>query len=354
MVQKYMNAMPLYRQEKSFLYDDILLSRQTMANWMIKCADDWLFLIYNKMKEILLKETILHADETHYQVLKEPGRKATTDSYMWLYRTGGARTAPIVIYEYQPTRSSSHPKRFLNGFIGFLHTDGYQGYHCIEGIIVVGCFAHVRRRFFDALKALEKDQREGSNAQIGLEYCNKLFMLERQYAEENLSFEEIYGQRLEKSKPIVEEFITWSASVSEKVLPKSLIGKAVNYVVGEQKYLRNIFLDGRLEISNNRAENGVRPFCVGRRNWLFSNTPKGATASSTIYSMIETAKENGLKPFKYLEWLFQKLPNETKSVKHFLPWSDEIPDCCKMAEKEKEKMQFEKYKLYDELCKLPS
>ena len=351
MTQKYVNAMPLYRQEKSFLYDDIVLSRQTMANWMIKCANDWLLPIYDKMKTALLKEEILHADETRVQVLKEPGRKATTESFEWLYRTSGARAAPIVIYEYQPTRSSSHPKRFLSGFSGYLHTDGYQGYHCIDGITVVGCFTHARRKFCDVIKALPKDHKRDSNAETGLAYCNKLFMLERKYAEDNLTYDEIYEQRLEKSKPVADEFLAWAKETREKVLPKSKIWDAVNYIIGQKEYLWNVFKDGRLEISNNRAENGVRPFCVGRRNWLFSNTPDGATASSIIYSIIETTKENGLKPFQYLKWLFEQLPNTTKPVEGFLPWSADVPDYCKMTVAEKEKFAFKKQKLYDELSK---
>ncbi len=327
MVQKYVNAMPLYRQEMDFLRNGVMISRQTMANWMIKCAVDWLEPIYVLMKKQLCKCEVIHADETVLQVLQELGKSANTNSSMWLYRSSGSYN-PIVLYEYQPTRSSAHPKRFLEGYTGYLHTDGYAGYHNLPSeIIVVGCWAHARRKFDETLKTIPLKERSGSKAFEGLEYCNRLFALERKY--EELPQQKRYEQRLEKSKPVAEAFFCWANSVN--ALPKSLLGKAVHYALGQRKYLENVFLDGRTELSNNRAERSIKPFVIGRKNWLFCNSTKGAHASSVIYSVIETAKENNLKPFEYLEYLLETIPNTTTaSLDKLLPWSEEIPIKCKV------------------------
>jgi transposase len=332
MVQKYANAMPLYRQEMDLLTNGFLLSRQTMANWLIRCSEDWLEPLYERMREHMLKEEkILHADETVLQVLKEPGRHSRTDSYMWLYRTSGEASASIVLYEYQPTRASSHPKKFLSGFNGYLHTDGYVGYHCLPpDITIVGCWAHVRRKFDEALKSVPPEERNGLPSQKGLDFCNRLFALERSY--EKMDTKERYEKRLEQSKPLVNEFYAWANSVS--ALPKSALGRALHYALEQRPYLENIFLDGRLELSNNRAERSIKPFVIGRKNWMFSATPKGARASAIIYSVIETAKENGLKPYEYLKYLLDTIPNATSNeLNSLLPWSKSIPDRCKVEVK---------------------
>ncbi len=326
MVQKYVNAVPLYRQEQGLLRDGVALSRQTMANWMIRCAEDWLNPIYEHMKTWLLRQEVLHADETVLQVLKEPGKKANTNSYMWLYRTSGCSLHKVALYEYQSTRSSSHPKEFLKNFKGYLHTDGYSGYHSLPGITAVGCFAHLRRKFDEALKALPEEQRANSATETGFNFCNKLFIYEREF--QNLPFHERHEKRLELSKPTAEDFFRWAKSLN--VLPKSQLGKAIHYALEQQPYLMNVFLDGRLELSNNRAERSIKPFVIGRKNWLFCNTQKGAKASAIIYSVIESAKENGLKPFEYLKFLFEAMPNTLISnIDQLLPWSPSLPDYCK-------------------------
>jgi len=325
MVEKYVKAVPLYRQEQSLMHDGINLSRQTMANWVIRSAQDWLLPIYNQLKAVLLQEQVLHADETVLQVLCEPGKKANTNSYEWLYRTSGCATHPIVLYEYQPTRSSSHPKQFLKGWTGFLHTDGYQGYHRLPDVTVVGCFAHVRRRFNDALKAMPIDSRNGTAAYKGLEYCNQLFELERRF--ELLSYEQRQLKRIELSLPIAEALLALAYTFANQ--PKSVTKTAMDYFLGQWPYLKNVFADGRLELSNNRAERSIKPFVIGRKNWLFSNSQKGALASSVIYSIIQTAKENGLSPFLYLQFLFDKLPNSYScDFSSFLPWLSSVQEDC--------------------------
>jgi transposase len=329
--QKYSNGMPLYRIEKGFQYDGAAVSRQTMANWVIQCAETYLLTLYILLKTYLLKETLLHADETIFQVLREPNREAQTQSYEWVYRTSGYSEHPIVVYDYQETRSKEHPQAFLKDFQGFLHTDGYPVYHNLPpGIVIVGCWAHARRYFENLLKTLPKDKREGSDAYRGVAYINHLFELEREF--KNDSPEERFKKRLEKSKPIADAFFVWVAQLG--ALPKSPLGQAAHYALSQRVYLENVFLDGRLELSNNRCERSVKPFVIGRKNWLFSNTPTGAYASSILYSIIETAKENGLRPHRYIEYLLESLLNATThQVEAFLPWSPTIPDSCRVPVK---------------------
>ena len=325
MHQKYVMYLPLYRQEQDWLRRSVVLSRQTMANWMIKSSEDWLEPIYERLRLELLTNEVLHADETVLQVLHEPGKKANTNSYMWLYRTSGCAERHVALYEYQPTRSSSHPKRFLQGWQGYLHTDGYDGYHSLPGVTVVGCWAHMRRKFDEALKSLKPEERADSNAQKGLEQCNNLFRLERAY--DGLSPAEKYERRKTESQPLAEAFFAWMENLS--VLPKMPIGKAAHYAAGQRKWLEHVYLDGRLELSNNRAERSIKPFVMGRKNWLFCNTQKGARASSVIYSVIETAKENGLNPFLYLVFLFETMPNITISqIDTLLPWNENVRGRC--------------------------
>lgn len=306
MSQKFVNAMPLYRQEKEFERLGIDISRQTMANWVIRAASDWLEPLYSAMREILVNREVVHADETVLQVLKEPGKKPQTNSYMWLYRSSGDTDNPIVLYEYQPDRSGQRPKDFLEGFKGYLHTDGYAGYHNLsKDIIVCGCWSHARRKFDEALKSIKPSEQIGSKALAGKTYCDKLFAIERSLADFNPS--ERYKKRLELSKPILEDFLTWLKKCN--ALPKTALGKAVHYTLEQWKYLENYLLDGRCEISNNRAERSIKPFVIGRKNFLFADTARGAKASAIVYSIVETAKENGLNPMSYITYLFEKMPN---------------------------------------------
>jgi len=327
--QKYVMHTPLYRQEQDWQRQGIALSRQTMANWIVRCAEDWLEPLYERMRSQLLAHEVLHADETVLQVLREPGKKANTNSYMWLYRTSGDTEHPIVLYEYQPTRSSAHPRRFLADFHGYLHTDGYDAYHKLP-LTVVGCWVHMRRKFTDALKTVTQEEKLDSNAQKAIERIAQLFHLESLW--KNLPPKERYARRLAESKPLAEAFFVWLETLD--TLPKMPLGKAVQYTQGQRRWLMNVYLDGRLELSNNRAENSIRPFVIGRKNWLFSNSQKGARASSVIYSIIETAKENGLKPFEYLKFLLETVPNATTGeLDSLLPWGEAVPERCRMPER---------------------
>jgi len=332
--QKYCNGMPLCRLEKGFSYDGVTISRQTMANWVIQCSERYLEPLCEVLKRHLLAENALHSDETPVQVLREPGRAATTKSYEWVYRTSGCSKHKIVVYEYKQTRSGEHLKKFLKDFKGLLHTDGYQAYHNLPpGITVIGCWAHVRRKFEDILKKIPGDRRKGTSAETGVAYINALFSLERKFS--GLPPKERYEKRLEKSKPIADAFFEWAASLG--ALPKSPIGGAVHYALSQRKYLENVFLDGCAEVSNNRAERSVKPFVMGRKAWLFSNTPAGAAASSVMYTLIETAKENGLHPYRYLEFLLETLSsNSTLDLETLLPWNDTLPETCRVQQTKKE------------------
>jgi transposase len=335
MTEKFVKGLPLYRQEQDWERMGIEISRQTMANWMIQSSDRWLRSIYERMREHLQQRDILHSDDTTLQVLKEPGRAADSTSYMWLYRTG-REGPPIILYDYQTTRAGKHPRKFLEGFKGYLHTDGYDGYSGMPGIIQVGCWAHARRYFVDALKAMppKKDDKP-TVTEEGLAFCNNLFEIEKML--HDVTPEERYEGRLKHSRPVLDKFKEWLKYWSPRVTPKSSLGKAIQYCRNQWDKLEAFMLDGRLEIDNNRSERSIKPFVIGRKNWLFSNTPKGANASATIYSIVETAKENGLNPFEYLTYLFERLPNINIKDQHaldtLLPWSANLPGHCKVPNK---------------------
>ena len=305
MVQKFVMASPLYRQEQELNRSGIQLSRQTMSNWILRAADDWLTPIYEEMKKRLVKEQILHADETTLQVLKEPGKSAQSKSYMWLYRTGKYASQPMILYEYRPDRKASNAETFLKEFSGWLHADGYPGYHRLpEHIRVVGCWAHLRRKFDEAVKSLPQKDQANAAALQGQAYCSRLFSIEQELAE--LPPEERYTQRLERSKPVMDALLAWAERTS--AAPKSALGKAIYYLKEQWPYLIRVLEDGRLELSNNLAERSIKPFVIGRKNFLFANTPWGAQGSAVIYSMIEAAKESGLDPYRYLTWLLTNAP----------------------------------------------
>ena len=306
MTQKFVMGSPLYRQEREWSGQGIELSRQTMSNWMLRCAKDWLEPVYEQLHRQLVKQEVLHADETTVQVLHEPGKKPQSKSYMWLYRTSGDAEHPIVLYEYQPDRKKEHPKEFLAGFRGYLHTDGYSGYHDLpEGITVVGCWAHARRYFDEAVKALPKGKQSGSSAATGLAWCTKLFQEEKKLAE--LPPEERYTKRLELEKPVLDALFAWAET--RQAAPKSALGKALHYLKEQRPYLMAYLLDGRLELSNNRAERSIKPFVIDRKNFLFANTPGGAQGSAVIFSLIETVKENRLDPYRYLCYVLKAAPS---------------------------------------------
>lgn len=305
MVQKFVMASPLYRQEQELNRSGIQLSRQTMSNWLLRASKDWLTPIYEEMKKLLVKEDVLHADETTLQVLREPGKSAQSKSYMWLYRTGKCATQPLIVYDYKPDRKAANAEKFLADFSGWLHADGYPGYHRLpERIRVVGCWAHLRRKFDEAVKSLPQKDQPDAAALRGQAYCSRLFAIEQELSE--LPPEERYTQRLERSKPLMDALLAWAST--NTAAPKSALGKALYYLREQWPYLIRILEDGRLELSNNLAERSIKPFVIGRKNFLFANTSNGAQGSAVIYSMIETAKASSLDPYRYLTWVLTNAP----------------------------------------------
>lgn len=336
--QKYCLALPLYRQEQEFSRNNLNLSRQTMANWLIYVSEHWLMPIFLMLKSLIVSSEVLHADETTVQVLKEKDKKPESKSYMWLYRTGSDAIHPIVLYEYKPNRKHENAKQFLCGFNGYLHSDGYQAYGNLSSdVTVVGCWAHVRRKFADILKSIPDYNKPGSLAMRAVKYCDELFDLEREYAKlsSDSYFKLRYEARLEQSKPVMDEFFEWVESVYGKNImatKQSNMGKALAYALNQKSHLENVLLDGRLELSNNHAERSIKPFVIGRKNWIFSISESGATTSSVFYSIIETAKENNLKPYEYLKYIFETAPNiklsdNSDSIQKLLPWN--APSECR-------------------------
>lgn len=306
--RKFVMGIPLYRQEQEWKRQGVLLSRQTMSNWLIRSTQTWLLPLYEELKHRLSLRQVLHADETTFQVLKEPGKRAQSKSYLWIYRTSGDTQEPLVVAEYKPDRGGHNPADFLADFSGYLHTDGFRGYHNLPSrIVVVGCWAHVRRNWNDALQALKdinKESRQSSMEWKGKRYCDALFAMEREWA--GLDADERHRRRQQRLKPLMNEFFSWAAHVPAR--PKSLLGKAISYMFSEKIYLQNVLLDPRLELSNNRAERTVKPFVISGKNFLFANTQRGANAAAILFSFIETAKESGVNPFEYLTYVFKMAP----------------------------------------------
>lgn len=324
--QKYTNAMPLYRQEQEFQRYGIEISRQNLSNWIIKGAE-LLKPLMLEMKHELLTNELLHADETTLEVLQEPGRASSAKSYMWVYRTSACAKHPIILYDYQQGRSGFHAKSFLKNWKGeYLHCDGYSGYKQLEGVILCGCLVHARRKFHEAWKVNDSNE----DAKRGENFIQKLFAIESKADKLGYSVEERLKLRQTESKRVLDEFYQWIEVTAQKTLPQSLLGKAITYAQNQKEYLCNFLKDGRIQLSNNLAEQSVKPFVIGRKNWLFANTPNGATASSLIYSIIQTAIANDLKPLSYLEFIFEQI-QLTKDLKmeNLLPWSEKIPECCK-------------------------
>lgn len=304
-ISKYEDALPFYRQEKIFKRLGIDISRTSMCNWFIhsseNCAD-----VLDLLWDDCLQSSFIQMDETPVQVLKEPGRPATKKSYMWI-AIGYPENKPIILFHYHASRSGDIPLEILKDYNGFLQTDGYSGYNAagsLPGIIHVGCFAHVRRKFVEAAKATKNP----ANAHIALSHIRKLYRIEDELRKQELQPDDFVRQRKEKALPVLTEFNEWLIEKSEEVTPQSLLGKAINYALSEWIKLVRYLESWECTPDNNRPENAIRPFVVGRKNWLFSDTPRGAHASATFYSLVETAKANGLDPFKYLHFLFTRLP----------------------------------------------
>ena len=308
LVNKFCDGLPFYRQQNMFDRLGVDISRATMSGWTLRAAkacEPLIELLYREIRS----GPIINMDETTVQVLKEPGRKNTSKSYMWVAR-GGPPKRPVVLFHYDPGRSGKVAETIVGNFKGFLQTDGYAGYNALgerDGITHVGCLVHVRRKFHDVLKAGAK--KKNGAAQTVIDLIAKLYKLEKQAKEKKLEPAAIQAMRQERAKPILDKI---KALVDERVKttpPKSLLGRAISYALGQWPRIEVYLEDGRLSPDNNAAENAIRPFAVGRKNWLFSGSPRGAKASAAIYSLVETAKANGLNPYDSLLHVFERLPH---------------------------------------------
>lgn len=312
LTSKFVDALPFYRQEKQFERIGVDINRSTMCNWAMKVAEKC-----EPLMELINKEIrsgpLINMDETTVQVMKEAGRSNKTKSYMWIFR-GGDPKKPLLVYQYHTTRSKSVASEYLDGYKGYVQTDGYPGYAFIDkhpDMDHVGCWAHARRKFVDVIKASGKGKTAKSrtgHAEEAVGYIKMLYAIEKEASEKNLAPKEIYEVRQVKAKPVLDEFHAWLIFRGGKTPPQGLLGKAISYTLDQWDSLVRYIEDGRLRPDNNLAENAIRPFVVGRKNWLFSGNPKGARSSATLYSLIESAKANGIEPYKYLRFLFEKLP----------------------------------------------
>jgi transposase len=325
-VSKFADGLPLYRQEKIFARMGVELGRATMANWIVKASHICLPL-YELLQNQIRSGPLINMDETPLQVLKEPGRANTSKSYMWVF-CGGDPKHPTVLYQYRPTRSGQAALSFLDDYQGYIQSDDYNGYDYLakkDGIVHLGCWAHVRRKFFDVVKLRKKNRGKRENpkglADQALDYIGRLYQVEKQIRQDQLSPEQINQHRKERSSPILKGFKIWLDATEPLTPPQGLLGKAINYALKNWDKLTVYTENGLLKPDNNVAENAIRPFVVGRKNWLFAGHPNGANASATFFSLIETAKANGMEPFAYLHCLFKQLPfvKEQSKYRHLLP-----------------------------------
>lgn len=331
MYAKFINAMPYYRQEKDFENQfGVKISRGTMAHWTVFCAKNYFSPMTEYFHRLLSKRRYVAGDETPIQVLKEKDRRPQSKSYVWLFRSGDDGEHPIIIYRYHPTRNGDAAAEFFRDSEAgtYIIVDGYAGYNKLGSFKRCCCYAHIRRYFKEAIpKGKEKDFTDP--AVQGFLYCNKLFEYERSYREKGLSYKQIYNRRLRNEKPVVEAFMAWIDK--QTPVSGSRFARAITYATNQKPYMMTYLEDGHCSLSNNMSENSIRPVTVGRRNWLFCDTTDGADASMVLYSLLETARANGLNPQKYLEYLLEVRPRADMSdteLESFAPWSDRIQECC--------------------------
>ena len=327
---KYVNAVPLYRLEQEFQRYGLQITRQNMANWCIRLAEEYLSILYDYLHKELYFYHVIQADETPVLV-NHDGRKAGSKSWMWVYRSGHLyQKRQIVLYEYQQTRNASHPREFLKGYDGICVTDGYQVYHTLEKeleeLTIAGCWVHCRRRFDEALKLISKSYQKESNAFLLMKQIQAIYREEGKL--KDLSSDERLKQRQAVIKPLVDAFFAYLKTIN--VSKKDKFGDAVGYALNQEKYLRVFLTDGDVPIDNNASERAIRGFCIGKKNWQMIDTIHGAKSSAIIYSIVETAKANNLKPFDYVQHLLEEIPKHMNDkdcsfLEDLLPWSGKLP-----------------------------
>ena len=336
---KYTNAIPLYRIAQDFEQNDMLLSRATMANWVIRCAERYLSLVYDRLRTELCKRHVLQADETTCQVTKD-GRSSDTKSYMFVYRTSEhCPERPVILYQYAMTRSRSNVQRFLKGFSGILESDAFSGYKALDKekteIRAAFCWAHARRDYADALKALKDEDKEYATETVAhkaLVQIAAIYKADEAYKDKTA--EERYKGRQEKVKPLVEAYFAWVREQEPATILSEKTRDGLKYSLNQEEYLKVFLEDGRIPIDNSATERTIRPFTVGRANWHIIDTVHGAEASAIVYSLVETAKANKLKIYEYLKHLLTEIPKHMDDTSmafldDLLPWSEQLPDECR-------------------------
>lgn len=329
---KYVNAVPLYRLEKEFERYGLAITRQNMANWMIRLGESYISVMYDYLHELIYDYHVIQADETPVLVNKD-GRKAGSKSYMWVYRSGYMNPEKqIILYEYQLTRNASHPREFLKEFKGICVTDGYQVYHTLEkekeDLTIAGCWVHMRRRFEQALEVIPKEARKGTISYMAMKQIQAIYREEGKLKE--LHSKERLEQRQAIIKPLVDAFFVYLKQNQTEVPGSGKLHDAFTYALNQEKYLKVFLEDGEVPIDNNASERAIRGFCVGKKNWQMIDTINGAKTSAMIYSIAETAKANNLKPYDYFEHLLEEIPKHMEDtdrsfLKELLPWSDKLP-----------------------------
>ena len=329
---KYVNAVPLYRLEKEFERYGLAITRQNMANWMIRLGESYISVMYDYLHELIYDYHVIQADETPVLVNKD-GRKAGSKSYMWVYRSGYMNPEKqIILYEYQLTRNASHPREFLKEFKGICVTDGYQVYHTLEkekeDLTIAGCWVHMRRRFEQALEVIPKEARKGTISYMAMKQIQAIYREEGKLKE--LHSKERFEQRQAIIKPLVDAFFVYLKQNQTEVPGSGKLHDAFTYALNQEKYLKVFLEDGEVPIDNNASERAIRGFCVGKKNWQMIDTINGAKTSAMIYSIAETAKANNLKPYDYFEHLLEEIPKHMEDtdrsfLKELLPWSDKLP-----------------------------
>lgn len=330
---KYVNAVPLYRLEQEFSRYGLTITRQNMANWMIRLGESYLAVLYDYLHQKLYDYHVIQADETPVLVNRD-GRSAGSKSYMWVYRSGHLYAdKQIVLYDYQKTRNSSHPRKFLRDYSGICVTDGYQVYHTIEkereDLRIAGCWVHARRKFDEALTVIPKAHQNKSDAFLVIKQIQAIYREESKLSQ--LSSEERLMQRQLVIKPLVAALFVYLKKMEPTVPASGQLRKAYTYILNQEKYLRVFLEDGEVPIDNNASERAIRGFCIGKKNWQMIDTINGAHSSAIIYSIAETAKANNLKPYDYFVYLLEEIPKhmdeEDRSfLEDLLPWSQKLPE----------------------------
>lgn len=337
---KYVNAVPLYRLEKEFERYGLAITRQNMANWMIRLGEEYLGTMYDYLHKLLYDYHVIQADETPVLVNKD-GRPAGSQSYMWVYRSGFMyRDRQIILYEYQKTRNASHPREFLRDYTGICVTDGYQVYHTLEkereDLKIAGCWVHCRRRFNDALEVIPKAHRKESILHLIMKQIQAIYREEGKLSD--FSTEDRLMQRQLVVKPLVDAFFAYLKQNEPKIPKNGKIREAFTYARNQESYLKVFLEDGDVPIDNNASERAIRGFCIGKKNWEMIDTVNGANSSAIIYSIAETAKANNLKPFDYFEYLLTEISKHvddknTDFLAELLPWSDMLPENIRKPQK---------------------